>query len=65
MPYPDGALKGTFDNSTIITQVVPAVYGAALINPFTGKTLVMCSSLTTPPSLFLRPTLSACELGCP
>ena len=37
MAYPDGALKGTFDNSSIIPQVVPAVYGAALIDPYTGQ----------------------------
>ncbi|KAL3147343.1 hypothetical protein ABBQ32_002826 [Trebouxia sp. C0010 RCD-2024] len=36
MQYPDGALKATFDNSSIIDQVVPAVYGAAIVDPFTG-----------------------------
>ena len=39
MQYPDGALKATFDNSSIIPQVVPTVYGAALIDPLTGMLL--------------------------
>ena len=37
MPYPDGAIKGTFNSSSIISEPVPAVYGAALIDPFTGE----------------------------
>ena len=37
MPYPDGAIKGTFNSSSIIPEPVPAVYGAALIDPFTGE----------------------------
>jgi len=36
MQYPNGALKATFDNSSMIDQVVPAVYGASLVDPFTG-----------------------------
>ncbi|KAL0038187.1 hypothetical protein WJX79_007034, partial [Trebouxia sp. C0005] len=36
MPYPDGAIKGTFNSSSIISEPIPAVYGAALIDPFTG-----------------------------
>ena len=39
MQYPDGALKATFANSSIITQVVPTVYGAAVFDPFTGTLL--------------------------
>lgn len=37
MVYPDGALKGTFDNTTIITTPIPAIYGAALVDPFSGE----------------------------
>ena len=37
IPYPDGAIKGTFNSSSIIPEPVPAVYGAALIDPFTGE----------------------------
>lgn len=37
MPYPDGAIKGTFNSSSIISEPVPAFYGAALIDPFTGE----------------------------
>lgn len=37
MQYPFGALKATFDNSTIISEVVPAIYGASLLDPYTGK----------------------------
>lgn len=36
MQYPYGALKATFDNNTIISEVVPAIYGASLVTP-TGK----------------------------
>lgn len=39
MQYPDGALKATFDNSSIITQVVPTLYGAPVFDPFTGTLL--------------------------
>lgn len=39
MQYPDGALKATFDNSSTISQVVPTVYGASLIDPYTGMLL--------------------------
>lgn len=39
MQYPDGALKATFDNSSIINQTVPAVYGAAIVDPYTGGSL--------------------------
>ena len=39
MQYPDGALKATFDNSSVITQVVPTVYGASLIDLDTGTLL--------------------------
>ncbi|DBB05333.1 TPA: hypothetical protein ACH3X3_010556 [Trebouxia sp. C0006] len=37
IPYPHGAIKGTFNSSSIISAPVPAVYGAALIDPFTGE----------------------------
>ncbi len=37
MTYPDGAIKGTFNSSSIISEQVPAFYGAALIDPFTGE----------------------------
>lgn len=36
MQYPYGALKATFDNNTIISEVVPAIYGASLVTP-TGQ----------------------------
>lgn len=37
MPYPDGAIKATFPSSAIIAEPVPAIYEAALVDPFTGE----------------------------
>lgn len=40
MQYPYGALKATFDNNTIISEVVPAIYGASLVTP-TGRQVIL------------------------
>lgn len=48
LAYPDGAIRAQFSNASIITGSVEAVYGAALVDPFSGN------AHSQPPSPALR-----------